>query len=259
MTYIKFLGSRAGSKLHDIKYFLKYLPKDEKFDIVCEPFAGSFALIRKVYKNSNKKLHINDNDKNLIDSILFIRDNQKKVSKIIEKYNEIKENTAYKDLKEKIEKYLNSDKSIPDYFKNHIISSYKIRGFYKKIPCDNNLFCNFLKKLEITCDDVTNIMKKYKDDERAFLFFDPPYLDSDNTNYKSMTKYSNGKKLNDNTVFYISLLEYIQTAKCKIMIIVNNNAITRFLYKDYIKGNYDKIYQLTKNKNSHLIISNYAN
>ena len=45
--------------------------------------------------------------------------------------------------------------------------------------------------------------------------------------------------------------------KCKVMLIINNNAITQCLYKKYIIDKYDKIYQASKRKTSHLIICNY--
>jgi hypothetical protein len=41
------------------------------------------------------------------------------------------------------------------------------------------------------------------------------------------------------------------------MLIINENAITDYIYKDFIVGKYDKIYQLTKKKAVHIIVCNY--
>jgi hypothetical protein len=44
--------------------------------------------------------------------------------------------------------------------------------------------------------------------------------------------------------------------KSCLMLIINNNAITKFIYKDFIIGEYNKEYSYTQNKTIHLIISN---
>jgi hypothetical protein len=45
--------------------------------------------------------------------------------------------------------------------------------------------------------------------------------------------------------------------KAKIMLIINDLKILRHLYKDFIKGDYDRVYQIGKRKEKHLIITNY--
>ena len=49
----------------------------------------------------------------------------------------------------------------------------------------------------------------------------------------------------------------LKTYKCKVMIIVNKNSITQYLYKNYIKHEYLKTYQTCKNKAFHYVITNY--
>ena len=41
------------------------------------------------------------------------------------------------------------------------------------------------------------------------------------------------------------------------MLIINKLYILEYLFNDYIKGEYDKIYQVGKKKSKHLIITNY--
>ena len=61
----------------------------------------------------------------------------------------------------------------------------------------------------------------------------------------------------DNTYIYVCLINTLKTAKAKIMLIINDNALNRYIFNNYIKGSYIRIYQITKRKNNHLIITNY--
>ena len=99
--------------------------------------------------------------------------------------------------------------------------------------------------------------EKYKENKDAFIFCDPPYLTSNNTKYKGLNEYDENKNIVDNTKIYIELLEYLKTSKCKIMILLNKNAIIDYIFKDYIKDHYHKIYQVFKKKEHINIICNY--
>ena len=59
-------------------------------------------------------------------------------------------------------------------------------------------------------------MEKYKDNQNAFIYLDPPYLDSYNGNYcqyeKSMEE--DGEVI-DNTKVYIDILNYLKMPNVK--------------------------------------------
>ena len=59
------------------------------------------------------------------------------------------------------------------------------------------------------------------------------------------------------TDIIVYLLDYLKTCKCKVMIIINNLKILAELFKDYIKGEYTKIYGISNKTNVHLILTNY--
>ena len=59
------------------------------------------------------------------------------------------------------------------------------------------------------------------------------------------------------TQIVVDILEYLTVCKCKVMLGINNLNILSYLFKGYIKGEYEKIYQLSKKKAMHLIICNY--
>ncbi len=65
---------------------------------------------------------------------------------------------------------------------------------------------------------------------------------------------------------YIYLLDFLEVCKCKVLFSVNNCALTKYKYRNFIKEKYDKIYQThlnttnTTNKKKHtnfLILSNF--
>jgi site-specific DNA-adenine methylase len=130
------------------------------------------------------------------------------------------------------------------------------------IKYDDYEYCiNFFKdkKVKLTCEDYLNTFDKVKNDKKCFVFIDPPYLDSCNTNYKCFHGGSVDNKniIIDRTKMFIDILDFIKNAKCKVMLIINKNSITEYIYKGYIKGEYDKYYDITGRRTKHLIITNY--
>ena len=112
----------------------------------------------------------------------------------------------------------------------------------KKTILDNALF---------TSEDYTKILEQYKDDKDAFIFLDPPYLFYENNPYDPL------RDNNDMTKIIIDILEYLKTCSCKVMLIINKLVILSWLFKDYIKGEYNRTYQIGKKKAIHLIVTNY--
>jgi len=108
-----------------------------------------------------------------------------------------------------------------------------------------------LKHALITNVDYKEVLAKYHDDNKAFLFLDPPYLFSNNKTYIPQQEES------DMTKIIVDIYEYFKTCKCKVMLIINKLSLLDFLFKDYIKGEYLRIYQIGKKQSNHLIITNY--
>lgn len=227
-----------GNKQNDIKYFDKYLPMD--IDIVVEPFGGSFAVIRNKYYDIRKYNRvINDNDINIYNQYILIRDEKEYLNNVNNELN-ILDN---KELKIELKKY---DKNINKLYKTGQFTKTR-----KNIPNFDNLSI-LLNKSVIYNDDYEIIYNKYKDNEKAFMFIDPPYLDSFNMQY-----HMSDDKMHDSTKIYIDSLELLKNAKCKILMVINKNAITEYLFKEFIKDEYEKIYQHYKKHQNHYIISNF--
>ena len=88
------------------------------------------------------------------------------------------------------------------------------------------------------------------------MFIDPPYLDSFNA-YYIINRYDKDGIV-DNTEVFVNIVEYLKAAKCKCLLVINENAITKTLYDKYIIGTYEKIYQLSHKKTNHIVVDNYT-
>lgn len=248
---------RLGNKESDIKFFIKYLPLDCKN--IIEPFAGSFAVIRKVYNDYTKyNLFINDLDEDLYFIYTHIDEYIKEKNDLMELYkNNLDSYINTLEFPKKSTEFKNDilKSDINEIIKNQLINTFFIKGcMFKPIKSrlHNKIEYNILKNATITNDDYIECIEKFKDDENAFIFLDPPYLFSNNSSYIPCkdTKH-------DTTFILIVLLDYFKRCKCKLMLVINKLDIISYLFKDYIKDEYEKVYQITKKKMTHLIITNY--
>ena len=143
-------------------------------------------------------------------------------------------------------KYVDKTKLKTNYWSSiigHRINAYNYGLFPTKnkiiIKPISDKWVEFFNMSKITNKDWKEIMEKYKDDEKAFIYLDPPYMNSFNGNYDQYkTSIDNDNIIIDNLKNYIDIICYIKNSKCKILFSINNNSITNYLYKDYIKQDY---------------------
>ena len=96
--------------------------------------------------------------------------------------------------------------------------------------------------------DGIEIFKKYQDDNTAFIFLDPPYLQSCNSYYQNP----------DLNIYEYICNNPIKKMKSYIMLVLENNWIIKLLFSnDKIKCQYDKKYEVSKKKTTHMIITNF--
>ena len=141
------------------------------------------------------------------------------------------------------------------HVKEHIRKTHVVRGQLWRCPTDprnyNPVEAPILENAIISNWDCKDMFEVYKDDENAFLFLDPPYLYSDNSNYASQWRET------AMTQIVVDILDDLRVCKCKVMLVINELNILSYVFSQYIKGEYEKIYQLSKEKAIHLIICNY--
>ena len=108
-----------------------------------------------------------------------------------------------------------------------------------------------LDKALLTDLDYSLIFNMYHDDEKAFLFLDPPYTFSYNSHYESQS-------INpDTTQIIVNIYKFMKTCKCKVLMVVNSLDIVKYMFRKFIKGEYIKTYGIYKKNSKHIIISNY--
>ena len=236
-----------GNKKNELKLLLPIIePQITTSTIFVEPFCGSSIVSFNVFKQINKNIdfHINDLDPLRIN---FYKNMTK----------EEERQKLYKLEKEIVEKgaefYYSIVRGKDDDYLKYVISK-RIHSFRHGLyPTNKNIILHeitdnwkeFFNKSTITNIDYLDILNKYKDNENAFLYLDPPYMDSFNAGYGTYQHKSHDEdlKIIDNTEMYIKFLEVLKNGKCKILFSINDCALTNYLYKYFIKETYNHKYQ----------------
>jgi hypothetical protein len=194
------------------------------------------------------KYILNDNNKYLIE-ILNIAKDENKLIEFEKNINEIAQTITTKDIYLSIVK---QDNLMGYYIMSKITSFrpglYNLNYKYKYIDLINCPIVNFLRteNIEICNIDAVNIIEKYKNNKKAFILLDPPYLQSENSFYKCPTL---------NIYEYLSY-NPIKKYKSNLILILENNWIIKLLFKEYNKIEYNKKYKTTKKQTTHLLIMN---
>lgn len=252
------LIGRLGNKENDIKYFYEYLPKknnvyelknkniSKNIKHIVEPFGGSFAVSRCIYNDDYFKKHVNDLDINLYSVYTNLDEYAKFTNDIMENEEIINKKTFFTFL----ENYKIS-KPLKDFF----VQNYIIRGtiLKKKKIRDYSQQIKLFKTIDFTNNDYIDILEKYKYCDDAFIFLDPPYLFSDNSGYTPQ----NVNKDMTNIIIEIKKIMEDPKTKCLLMLIINKLNILEYLFNDFIKCEYTRVYQMSKKKMQHLVITNY--
>ncbi len=261
----KFFFPYIGNKWDESKNIYKHICLDD-IETIIEPFCGScsFSVYGFVKLGVNDKKYIlNDIDSNLINFIKDVKKGELKNyidncnSEAQKYYDDIKLwhiARKKKELKCGYEwfniKRLSRGNMLKDF-------SYKNKeNKHKEIDYHNyKLQESFFKSENVSLEneDYLKILEKYKNDESVLLFLDPPYIDSYNALYCGFTDTNHSYDI-DNTKMYVDIINFIKTCKCKVAMVINENALTRYLFNDYIIDSYEKVYQLTKKKSRHIIV-----
>jgi site-specific DNA-adenine methylase len=267
---IVYFFTRDGNKLVELKHYINLLPSFDAFNIYCEPYAGSFGALRGIHQqleNNNIKIHLNDLDSYLHEEWNWIiNEDIEKVKLItdmmasylypgmyIGKMSE--EKKIFTDVMSEIE-----TEGIPRNILNRLTDSITHMGLVNNIKYIDTFIPlrELLKKSTITHKNAIELFEEYKNNTNAFLFLDPPYLDTNIKNYGNSNKRSDIKNiLDDNSIHYIKMLEMLETAQCKIMAIINKTYLTDYLFKKFIRHEYKKTYGRSGSRTIHIVLTNY--
>ncbi len=250
----------AGNKRQEVKLIFEKIKDDiNDKEFIIEPFCGTSALsyyISLQYPNKYKYI-LNDNNPFLIQLYNSCKDDNL-LNDICNKLNDVY------DISQNKEDYLKVvEKSKTDFISwLYINLVYNMRpGLF---PPKNRLIkkerlskikhspiINFLKKenIIISCGNWDDIFNEFKNNNKAFIFFDPPYLSSCNE-YYMCPKINIYEYFNDNNIAQF---------KAVIYFCLENIWIIKLLFKGYEYIIYDKRYEPTKKKTSHILIKNKLN
>ena len=244
--------SYQGSKKRETHIIEEYQPK--RFNKVVDVFGGGGSVSLFYIQNYNNcQVHYNDisPDLTLLFEVLKDHDKTKKVVDHMHKLKSSKEDfiKRQKELKEAYEKnkpslinflYCTSYGYGGNMFSGTIITS---NNKPRSISFDKFLkYPDVIKDLHITKLDALDVIEQYKNDEYAFLYLDPPYLQKGTSN----SAYRNMSVDLLNTIFsIIKNKDY----KCRIMLHIDFSGWVYAEMKDYIKYYYPAKYMMTCGKN----------
>lgn len=257
-----FIHSYPGNKRKECDNLLNHI-SDEK--IIIEPFCGTSALsfyhYRK-HKNENIKYFLSDMSDELASVYKLLKEETvENIEYNVSQYFEPFENKEYRqciheDYKKSqtkdIYKFLFLIKScgmgrLGMLDVRQDISKFK--GYKLKFTPIQKEFIEFIKLENVVFKQQNwfEYFNEFKNNKNALIFFDPPYINSDNSLYK------NFKNSNVYEYFYKNKISSFES---KIFFILEKNWIIELLFNDYIVEEYEKIYSVSKKKVVHIIVKN---
>ena len=231
--------SYIGSKRLEIQHIRDFISEQKcQFSEFVDVFGGA----------GNVALNMNDAETvvyNYIDpDMCVIFENMKNITsiiKMIQNYN----NFEYKD---KTEFHAKLEQTENGAFIKHAYS-----GSYYNHPrkCHPRAKKEYLlnpeyawlqtDKFQILNESYQDIIQRYKNDEEALLYMDPPYIDKSNTHYKFKFKVDDYYKIKD----FMDDPE----VRCHIILHVNYTGFTRELFNNYYKKCYQYRYSSSRDLN----------
>ena len=162
------------------------------------------------------------NDKKLIQAYNDIIDD--------DKYNKILNNLENTEIKTKEEynifRKINTTESYIYYNSVYTIGPGLFdREHFKMNDSDLSkleTFNKYNKKIDFICDDAKNIIEEYKNNDRVFMFIDPPYLL--NNIYDSTHR----------SDYILSFIKDFNNCNCKIIAVLGNHTLMKYFYNHLI-------------------------
>jgi len=245
-----------GNKRGEFEYIYEEFKKLEGIDTIYEPFCGSssFSYILSTRHPKKYKYILNDNNKYLCELYNIVKGD--KLEPFIKECNELKRSIdiggkeKYNEIgkQDTVHAYLIMNK-IHKIRQGIFPDDYKTR--FENINFSYLLDCPMTKFLLTEDVTITNNMVDKIDDvynkENIFTFLDPPYISLDNDYYTDS---------NINIYEYLAYND-MNNFKCKMLMILNDNWIIKFIFKKYITNEYKKLYQTSKKTINHVVIKNF--
>ena len=247
-----FFISYFGNKRQEVEGLYNQIKdKLDNIDTIVEPFCGTsaFSYYLSLKHPKRFKYILNDNNHHLL-SLYQAGSDPEQLDALINKLTDFS-----KDITK--EKYDNICKA--DIFENWMYKHkcFSIRpGMFPirdKIKTDfsglkDTPIIKFLRNEDVSLynEEGVSIVELFKDNNKALIFLDPPYLMSCNSFYYD-SKLNIYEYLHNNP---------IEKMKAYIVLCLEDNWIIKLLFNQFIKSSHNKRYEVSGKKTSHLIITN---
>ena len=249
----------AGSKKKILNEMLTFF--DRNSEIYIEPFLGSgvvlINLINNIEEFNFKKIFVNDINTNIVNFYILLQKDfnfiQKELTKIIKEYNKldnIKEKEVfYYNIRECFNKLESNEKKKSILF--YILMKIGYNGVYREnqkgmfnvpfgkksiINCDMDKLKEISEKIQkvnfLNYDYKTffEVVQKEGILEKAFIYFDPPYIPEEKVLNKKQELYTSKGFNHDEFVNFIKKLN-----KNKLLISMNESPKADEIYHDFRK------------------------
>ena len=255
----QFILDYTGQKYRESKHTEILNIDFDKYDTIIEPFGGSFGFSRYLHEKkglTHLKYIIYDNDEDLItfykyfQSLIidnthtdFINEYNQEVQKLKNEC-QLETNINYlnfKKLKEFVQNYKHENIFIEYIMKKNHISKGVARVCFKK-KCG---FLELMKSATFIYSNFEDIADDVLTDKKTFVYFDPPYISTDNTPYKNVNLHKTFEKM----------IKIYDTAQC--LMVHQYNFLLSYVFKEYKQIEYDKIYGITNKKVKHVFFYNF--
>jgi site-specific DNA-adenine methylase len=269
----------SGNKYNETKKFFKAYDLDlSEYDIICEPFGGIFGFSRaSLFLNKlNKecKIYINDIDTDVIKIFKMFKDGSykdtfEKIEVLTRDITDDDKNKFNDFIKKKV--YINSPELFDDIEK--VLIDFMGRGLRRGLLSYDSIIRKIknYKKFSKEYDDqlwdrivlsnmnYNEFLENLPKDKKKFIYFDPPYFDSNNTHYSRFLNDNNVKNIGyiDNSTIYLDILNFFNKIKFDPMI-SSMFVMNKLDFFDHFFGEF-KIYEETgvyqngqKNKKYHI-------
>lgn len=252
-----FFFAYSGNKRNEAEKIVQNIDLSN-IETIIEPFCGSCAVsyyISTLYPKKFKYI-INDTDEHLI-NLLNIFKNKKKGQQFINKINKLCFDKDNKFIDKETYNKLLKNNDIYSYFIGHRFHAIRatLYPLNKKMNVLNYDDINFIKflteeKVIIKNSDGLELIKENINNEKAFIFIDPPYIQSCNRFYDNPTG-------NCYEYFY-NVRNELKNFRSLLVFCLEDIWIIRLLF-DNLKDSfiiYEKKYQVSKKLTNHILIIN---
>lgn len=252
----------SGNKRKELRELDDLLTKIE-YKKVVEPFGGSCAFSYDQYtKNNNLEIHISDIDHDLT----FFCNNFHKcdndvLNNVLKYIKDINNKEEYDIFYKKCLQKTKDKNDILSFCSHYLFikTCYNMRhGLYydKKLPKMINInkvkenLNNFFKKNIYHNRHYKEVFDQFIDDKDAIIFLDPPYVNSTCSFYDKFDD-------TDFTLLWEDIYNLLDKAKCKVVLVVNDNFFMKKCYNKWLYKSYDKKYSFNKSKKTiHNVFTN---